>query len=737
MQNNAIILIKKNIIFELPTNKIIFMRIVVLLLLLISFAPLSAQNVCGQTRYLTEIFTDVDVTTGIKYGRARPYGSLFDQDLYFDIYEGRGDTLQKRPVVIHAFGGGFLIGFRNEPDIPNWGQQYAKRGYAFISIDYRIGFNVLDQNSAVRAAYRAAQDYMAALRYLKDNAATYRLDMDNVFVTGSSAGCFAAFIISFMEEADRPPSTYGTFLENSDLGCFTCSGNNNNNGQTVPIRAVINNWGAMLDTSFINIAANPADNVPVISFHGTNDLIVPYTSGYPFNLPVFPVVHGSELVHRRLDNQGIYNQLYPLYGLDHEPELIHRWVTDTIVGEASRFLYELMKPNTSQISGPASACVGDTVQYFVSFRAGSEYCWQVNGGNIISQNNNFVSVHWTTLGQVSIEVTEYNYLHAKTSRSLDITTGLPPNTNFSYSSSDGLFEFTSLENPAFTYSWQFGDGGSSGVQNPSHQYTDTGSYQVSLTVNTGICSKTATQTVVSDICPEADFTVTPLNGNASINNTSRFHNSAIWDFGDGTTSNDLNGQPDYQEDGNYTIRLIAQNDFCSDTTYRTVQIITCPEADFDYNANGLNVQFTNTSTNSFLSFWVINGVNYGINNPSFLFEEEGVYEVSLLVYNQNGCSDEITKTIEVFNEEVNSIRNLSQLSGVHIYPSPVSDFLIIETKLSNLQIEQASIYSTTGQLQLTTNFGFEKIDVSHLSSGIYLINLTIKGQAYFHKFVKQ
>jgi PKD repeat protein/acetyl esterase/lipase len=712
-------------------------RLYTLLLILFFTSGISySQNVCGQNRYLTEIFNDVDITTGIYYGSANPYGLLNNQDLYLDIYEGRGDTLQKRPVVIHAFGGAFLIGFRSEPDIPNWGTQYAKRGYAFVSIDYRLGFNVLDQNSAVRAAYRASQDFMAALRFLKDNADTYRLDMDNVVVTGSSAGCFAALIIAFMEEADRPQATFGTFLEPSDLGCFTCSGNSNNNRQPVPIRAVVNNWGAMLDTSFIDVAANPADNVPVISFHGTNDLIVPYSSGNPFNLPVFPSVHGSELIHRRLDNQGIYNQLYPLYGLDHEPELIHRWVTDTIVGEASRFLYELFKPNTSNISGPVNACVGDTVTYFVNFRAGSEYCWEVNGGTIVENNGNRVRILLTNLGQVDINVTEYNYIHARTTRNLSVTTGLPPNSAFTFTSNDGLFQFTNTENPAFSYSWNFGDGRTSFVQNPSHQYTDTGAFTVSLTVNTGICSKTFTTTVVSDICPVAAFTTSPANGNAIVNNQSQFFNQLHWDFGDGTTSNDINGQPNYQNDGTYTIRLIASNNFCSDTTFRNVYVITCPEADFDFAANGLDVQFTNTSLYSFLTYWVINGVNYGIENPRVVFDEPGTYEINLLVYNQNGCSDEITRTITVSESTVNTIRNINDLSGISVFPSPASDFLTIQTHNSSIVISGAEIFNTAGIKQMEINTGFEKIDVSKLPGGVYVMNIIINGQPHFHKFIK-
>lgn len=696
-----------------------------------------SQAICGQNRYLSEIFSQVDITSGIKFGNADPYGIINNQDLFFDLYEGRGDTLAKRPVVIHAFGGGFLIGWRSEPDIPNWGRQYAKRGYAFVSIDYRLGFNALDQNSAVRAAYRAAQDYMAALRYLKDNADALRLDMDNVFVTGSSAGCFAALILAFMEEADRPPATFGTFLEPGDLGCFTCSGNNNNNNQLVPVHAVINNWGAILDTLFIDRAANPADNIPVISFHGTNDLIVPYDVGNPFNLPVFPPVFGSNPLHSRLTNQGIYNRLYPLFGLDHEPELLYPWVTDTIVGEASRFLYEIMRPNTSPIAGPTGVCVGDTATYFVSFRAGSQYCWEVAGGNIVSNNNNFVQVVWTNLGQAGISVTEYNYIHARTTRTLNITTGLPPEAGFTFTSNNGLFSFTNTGNPDFGYSWNFGDGSLSNVQSPQYQYTDTGSYNVSLTVNTGICSKTVSQTVVSDKCPVASFTTSPTNGGLNIQNNAQFFNNITWNFGNGTTSNDINPNPVFNQDGTYNITQIVSNNFCSDTFSRSVNIITCPEADFDFTANGLNVQFTNTSINSFLIFWNINGVDYASNNPLVQFPSAGNYQVNLTVVNSNGCSDDITRFISVTENEpiINSIEN-DITALIRIYPVPTKDVVMLEAS-NLLKITDIEMYDLQGKIVLKSDVNKPIIDVTGLSKGVYFVKFMVDGIAFHKKIIKE
>lgn len=703
---------------------------------LILFQPINGQDVCGQNRYLEETFPNVDITSGILFGNANPYGLINSQNLRLDIYEPQGDTLAKRPLVIHAFGGGFLIGWRSEPDIPNWGNQYAKRGYAFVSIDYRLGFTVSSQSSAIRAAYRAAQDFHAALRFLKDNADAYRLDMDNVFLTGSSAGCFAALILAFMEEADRPSATYGTTLEPSDLGCFFCSGNNNNNNERVDIHAVINNWGAMLDTGFIDVDANPLDNVPVISFHGNQDLIVPYEDGYPFNLPVFPVVHGSKLIHQRLDNQGIYNQLYTLQGFGHEPELLTPWITDTIVGEASRFLYPLMQPPTSDIIGPTGVCIGDTVSYSVDLRDKSEYCWSISGGTIISNSGNEVTIVWNTVGNVEISVTEYNYLHAKTTKTLDVITDIPPNTNFNFTSNDGLFSFQNTGNPSHTYTWNFGDGTTIISQNPTYQYADTGAFEVTLSVNTGICTQSSSQIIVSDICPVANFEVNQISGVVEIENLSQFYNDIEWDFGNNSTSNAPFPNPIYEEDGFYTIQLIVNNDFCSDTLEKTVNVKNCASAEFDFSVNGLQIQLINQSQNNILNFWNINGTNYSTSAPFFTFDAPGNYEISLLVYNQYNCPDSISKVITITGNDFTNIFELDNDFEAFIYPNPAHNEIFVDLNTIEMRDIEINIWNAEGKR--ISNSGFiHKINLQDFSRGVYFIQIKSNLGVYNSKFIKE
>ena len=67
------------------------------------------ENAYAQ-RYLNEVFTNVTVTSSVKYGRNISVltGSPAAQDLFMDVYEPTGDTVSKRPVVIYLHTGSFL-----------------------------------------------------------------------------------------------------------------------------------------------------------------------------------------------------------------------------------------------------------------------------------------------------------------------------------------------------------------------------------------------------------------------------------------------------------------------------------------------------------------------------------------------------------------------------------------------------------------------------------------------------
>jgi len=65
---------------------------------------------CDGQRYIDDVFTDVSMTT-VTYGSNTSVFGI-NQNLKMDIYQPVGDTNAKRPVILFAFGGSFIIGSR-------------------------------------------------------------------------------------------------------------------------------------------------------------------------------------------------------------------------------------------------------------------------------------------------------------------------------------------------------------------------------------------------------------------------------------------------------------------------------------------------------------------------------------------------------------------------------------------------------------------------------------------------
>jgi acetyl esterase/lipase len=288
----------------------------ILIIILLSFFN-NLKNISAQTRYLQRVFNTTSKISNAVYGNAPAITSVYvsesittDTDLKMDIFQPSGDnpaTLRPLIVLIHA--GGFITGSKNNQDMQNLCDSFACRGYVTCAIDYRKNFNLLSGSSAERAVYRGLQDGAAAIRYMKAFRNTYKIDTNYVFAWGSSAGGFTALNLAYLDDSERPAST----LNSPNLGCISCSGNNYPHHSKV--NAVVNCWGAIGNTNWINASNN---NVPAILFHGNQDNVVPYNTGNPFGLGTLPPTSGSSPIAQRLNAQSIYNEFYTGVGQGHE-----------------------------------------------------------------------------------------------------------------------------------------------------------------------------------------------------------------------------------------------------------------------------------------------------------------------------------------------------------------------------------------------------------------------------------
>ncbi|HEX8332053.1 MAG TPA: PKD domain-containing protein, partial [Segetibacter sp.] len=214
---------------------------------------------------------------------------------------------------------------------------------------------------------------------------------------------------------------------------------------------------------------------------------------------------------------------------------------------------------------------------------------------------------------------------------------------------------------AKSWSWDFGEGTTSTLQNPSHEFVTPAIYRVKLTVTSiGGCQSTfSTDLKVSG--PQGNLTYSPTSGCENNNRvTYKAAGSGFteftWDFGDGTiiNSGDSIINHSYKNSGNFIPKVIFKNAsgcFLDMTGKDTINIKGVTANYFSDNKTiCLNdaVQFkdsstTNTATLSYK--WDFgDGQTSSAKNPSHKYLTAGNFDVKLVVNTQSGCTDSITKS---------------------------------------------------------------------------------------------
>jgi len=140
-------------------------------------------------------------------------------------------------------------------------------------------------------------------------------------------------------------------------------------------------------------------------------------------------------------------------------------------------------------------------------------------------------------------------------------------------------QFSSLSTGTITsYRWDFNNDGTidGNSYSMAHQYTESGIYSVSLTVEgpAGIDSITKTNYItVNAVPPVAGFVATPTSGTTDLRvqftNNSTGYNQSTWDFGDGNTSNDDNPMHTYTTAGTYNVALNVSGEAGTDSETKT------------------------------------------------------------------------------------------------------------------------------------------------------------------------
>jgi PKD repeat protein len=137
------------------------------------------------------------------------------------------------------------------------------------------------------------------------------------------------------------------------------------------------------------------------------------------------------------------------------------------------------------------------------------------------------------------------------------------------------YQATAINNPT-TWSWKFQGGlpSTSTDQNPTINYFQAGTFDVELTVTNSISSNTIIKnglvTINSIPTPNFDFI---LSGKTvTISNKTIGGSNYLWNFGDGTTSTEVNPIHTYAKSGDYNITLLINKSGCSTSITKSVVI---------------------------------------------------------------------------------------------------------------------------------------------------------------------
>lgn len=231
----------------------------------------------------------------------------------------------------------------------------------------------------------------------------------------------------------------------------------------------------------------------------------------------------------------------------------------------------------------------------------------------------------------------------------------------------GNIRFTnSSTGNGLTYLWKFGDGTGSTLANPSHQYSNSGTYSVSLIVTSSIgCKDTLIKNnYIKIVAPNAGFTVSDSVGTCpplivNFSNNSQNYISQVWDFGDGTSTNTNNPSHFYSASGTFTAKLTITSSGGCVAVYTKTITVHGPTGNFIYNPlNGcapLSVQFNATTQGTNLIVWDYSDGNTSIthnNSISHVYDLEGNYLPRVILKDTtSGCSLSLVgrDTIKVFD----------------------------------------------------------------------------------------
>lgn len=433
------------------------------------------------------------------------------------------------------------------------------------------------------------------------------------------------------------------------------------NAGTYTVSLFVND-GCSFDTTSVDITVYPS---PYVDFTSTPDSVcvnAPFTFnnmsvGLASSTWDFGDGMGTSLLTNptySYDQTGVYTVTLTGVGL-----------TNGCSTTVSHPVVVSVQPEAVFTAVPMSGCVPLEVNFTNVSNNYTFNSWDFGDGNTSVATN--PSHTFTQSGNYVVELLVENTNGCRDSVAQTITVHPLPVAGFNIANTDACYAPVSVSTNNTTtgavgYAWDFGNGNTSSLNNPSNVYQTPGTYTIELTATSIYgCVDVATLDFTVYPTPEAAFTLpsdTACVGEPLIfESLGDYADSVVWDFGNGDVLVGDSVVYDYPAIGNYSVTIMAYGaGGCGDTLMVNGAIVInpTPSADFTYvniqNPDPLSgtVEFTNLSQGALTYDWQFgNGETSDEEHPVHRFRQIGEFYSTLISTNEYGCSDTITQLVLV------------------------------------------------------------------------------------------
>ncbi len=328
-----------------------------------------------------------------------------------------------------------------------------------------------------------------------------------------------------------------------------------------------------------------------------------------------------------------------------------------------------VKPIVAEFSAiPSEGCAPLTVAFTDSSDGAIDWQWDFGLGQTSSLQHS--SFKFKSAGYHQVSLTVENYYGCKDTKVMDsirvtkVIAGITTNssaTGCAPLTIDFLDDTREFGSKSLSWIWEFGDGSVSTLQNPSHTYTQAGTYTVKLTVTNDLgCTSTRiwdTQVQATD--PQVGFQLQPVvtcpGAPVTFISTSTGSGLAYqWDLGDGGSSIQANPSHAYADTGSFDVALTITDAYgCVKTVQQPNAVLVsrleaafvadttqapCPPLAVQFTAND---QFPHQGL--YFQWDFGNGATGNTATLSHVYTQPGNYDVQLIIGTPNGCRDTLMR----------------------------------------------------------------------------------------------